>query len=189
MMLSRAELEAFRDKEVDDLIGPGVKLLFVGINPGLMTAATKTHFNYPGNRFYPALTRAGIVDMSDFTRGTPMTDVHRQRLLDRGIGITNLVRRATIRASELSAEELRRGGVELARLVDEVKPTVVAVAGVTAYRQAFRRPKAQLGRQAESIGGAEVWVVPNPSGLNAHDTVETLAEAYREAAEAAGITT
>ena len=187
MKLTRAELEAFRDKEVDDLVGPGLRLLFVGINPGLMTAATGTHFNYPGNRFYPALTRAGIVDMSDFARGTPMSGEHRQRLLDRGIGISNLVRRATVRASELSTEELRRGGEELERFVAEVQPKVVAVAGVTAYRQAFRRPKAQLGRQEELLAGAQVWVVPNPSGLNAHDTVETLAAAYRAAAEAAGI--
>lgn len=185
--LTRAELEAFRDREVADLIGPGLKLLIVGINPGLMTAATGTHFNHPGNRFYPALTRAGIIDLTDFTRGTPMTAEQRQRLIDRGIGITNLVRRATVRASELSTDELRRGAENLDRLVGEVKPNVVAILGVTAYRQAFGRPKAGPGPQDESLAGAQVWVVPNPSGLNAHDTIETLAIAYAAAAKAAGI--
>ena len=188
-MLTRAELEAFRDREVDDLVGPGLKLLIVGINPGLMTAATATHFNHPGNRFYPALTRAGIADFADFKRGTPMTARQRQHLLDRGIGITNLVRRATVRASELSTDELRRGATDLERLVADSKPKVVAILGVTAYRQAFARPKAELGPQAELLAGVPIWVVPNPSGLNAHETVETLAEAYRAAAQAAGIDT
>lgn len=184
---TRAELEAFRDKEVDDLLGPHVKLLFVGINPGLMTAATGVHFNHPGNRFYPALTLAGIVDMSDFKRGTPLTASQRKRLTDCGIGITNLVRRATPKASELSTAELRDGGKRLERLVTRIQPNVVAVAGVTAYRQAFGRPRAKVGRQKESLAGAVLYAVPNPSGLNANDTIDTLAAAYRDAAIAAGI--
>jgi TDG/mug DNA glycosylase family protein len=107
--------------------------------------------------------------------------------VDRGIGITNLVTRATARAAELSSGELRTGAVHLAELVGERRPRVVAVAGITAYRQAFERPRASLGRQDDRLGGAEVWVVPNPSGLNAHATVATLATAYREVAEAAGM--
>ncbi len=183
---TRAELESFRDATVPDLVGPGLRLLFVGINPGLWTAATQTHFAHPGNRFYPALLRAGIVDRV-IDRGSGMTDEDRRYLVGRGIGITNLVARATPRAAELSAAELRDGAEQLERFVAEHRPAVVAVAGVTAYRQAFERPRATAGAQAESLGGAVLWVVPNPSGLNAHETIDTLAAAYREAAVAAGV--
>lgn len=186
MGFTREQLEAFRDAEVPDLIGPGVKLLFVGINPGLWTAATNTHFAHPGNRFYPALLRAGIIDRA-IDRGSGMTDADRAALIGRGIGITNLVARATVRASELSAAELRAGGARLERFVAGHGPRVVAVAGVTAYRQAFGRPKAAMGRQDESLAGADLWVVPNPSGLNAHETTDTLAAAYRAPAVAAGV--
>jgi TDG/mug DNA glycosylase family protein len=183
---SRAELESFRDLGVPDLVGPGLRLLFVGINPGLWTAATQTHFAHPGNRFYPALLRAGIIDRP-IDRGVGMTDEDRRYLVGRGIGITNLVARATPRAAELGAEELRAGGERLVRVVATNHPTVVAIAGVTAYRQAFGKAKATLGRQPELIDTAELWVVPNPSGLNAHETIDTLADAYREVAVAAGI--
>jgi double-stranded uracil-DNA glycosylase len=183
---TRAELEQYRGAVVPDLVGPGVRLLFVGINPGLWTAATSTHFAHPGNRFYPALLRAGVIDRP-IDRGAGMTDDDRQYLVARGIGITNLVARATPRAAEIDAEELRTGGARLRRFVVEHRPTVVAVAGVTAYRTAFDEPRARLGRQAESIEGAELWVVPNPSGLNAHQTIDTLAEWYRQAAVAAGV--
>ena len=183
---TRAELESFRDTEVPDLLGEHVRLLFVGINPGLWTAATQTHFAHPVNRFYPALLRAGIIDRPiDPSAG--MTDDDRDLLRARGIGITNLVRRATARADELSREELREGGVRLEGLVRRVSPRVVAVAGITAYRHAFGHPKAALGLQPEPFGGAQLWVVPNPSGLNAHETVATLAEAYAVPARAAGI--
>lgn len=183
---TRAELESFRDAEVPDLIGPEVRLLFVGINPGLWTAATQTHFAHPGNRFYPALHRAGILlDPIDPAAG--MTDADRAAVIARGIGITNLVRRATARADELSAAELRAGGEELTELVDRVRPRIVAVAGITAYRSAFGVRRAAVGRQPEDWGGAELWVVPNPSGLNAHETVDSLALAYAEPARAAGI--
>ena len=187
---SRAELESFRDAEVPDLLaGPGdppTRLLFVGINPGLWTAATQTHFAHPGNRFYPALLRAGVItEPVDAAAG--MSEEDRDRFRSRGIGITNLVRRATAKASELTAAELREGGSELVRLVERVRPRVVAVAGITAYRQAFALPKAVPGRQPEPIGSAELWVVPNPSGLNAHETVATLAEAYAEVGRAAGL--
>jgi TDG/mug DNA glycosylase family protein len=183
---TRAELESFRGAAVPDLIGPAVKLLFVGINPGLWTAATQTHFNHPGNRFYPALYDAGLIDIV-VDRGRAMTADERRHLVDRGIGVTNLVERATARAAELTAAELREGGERLRRTVVEHRPPVVAIAGVTAYRTAFARPRAALGRQDERIEGAELWVVPNPSGLNAHETVATLASAYAEAATAAGI--
>ena len=141
MGFTRAELESFRDAEVDDLVGPGLRLLFVGINPGLWTAATQTHFAHPGNRFYPALLRGGVIER-EIDRGSGMTDDDRRHLIERGIGITNVVRRATAKASELSAEEYRRGGEELRARVRELDPAVVAVAGVTAYRTAFRSPKA-----------------------------------------------
>jgi TDG/mug DNA glycosylase family protein len=186
MGFTRAELESYRDATVPDLVGPGVRLLFVGINPGLWTAATSTHFAHPGNRFYPALLRAGVIDRP-IDRGVGMTDDDRRALIERGIGITNLVARATPRASELSADELRAGAVRLAAFVARHRPVVVAVAGVTAYRSAFDRPKAVLGPQPEQLEGAELWVVPNPSGLNAHETIDTLAAAYRAPAVAAGV--
>ncbi len=186
MGFSRAELEQYRDATVADLIGPGVQLLFVGINPGLWTAATGTHFAHPGNRFYPALLQAGIIDRP-IDRGAGMTDDDRAHLIERGIGITNLVPRATVRASELSTAELRDGGDRLRRIVREHEPAVVAVAGVTAYRSAFREPKATTGEQPDGFEGARLFVVPNPSGLNAHDTTATLADAYGAAARAAGI--
>ena len=186
MGFSRAELEAFRDTTVPDLIGPGLRLLFVGINPGLWTAATATHFAHPGNRFYPALRLAGIIER-DIDRGTGFTDDDRQHLIDRGIGITNVASRATAKASELTTEELREGGLALRRRVAELAPAVVAVAGITAYRTAFGERKAVMGLQPDAFEGAELWIVPNPSGLNAHETTETLADAYRAPAVAAGI--
>jgi double-stranded uracil-DNA glycosylase len=183
---TRAQLESFRDAEVPDLLGPDVRLLFVGINPGLWTAATQTHFAHPVNRFYPALLRAGILT-EPVDQASGMTDADRDLLRSRGIGITNLVRRATARASELTADELREGGRRLEELIRRTAPRVVAVAGITAYRSAFGRPRAALGPQPETLGGAELWVVPNPSGLNAHETVASLAEAYAAPARVAGL--
>jgi TDG/mug DNA glycosylase family protein len=186
MGFTRAELESFRDKTVPDLVGPGLKLLFVGINPGLWTAATSTHFAHPGNRFYPALRLAGVIDR-DIDRGVGMSDADRAHLIGRGIGITNVVARATARASELSVAELRAGGERLRRFVREHEPRVVALAGITAYRAAFGDAKARLGQQPGGFEGAELWIVPNPSGLNAHETIASLAAAYREPAVAAGV--
>jgi TDG/mug DNA glycosylase family protein len=183
---TRAQLESFRDAEVPDLLGPDVRLLFVGINPGLWTAATQTHFAHPVNRFYPALLRAGILT-EPVDQASGMTDADRDLLRSRGIGITNLVRRATARASELTPDELREGGRRLEELIRRTTPRVVAVAGITAYRSAFGRPRAVLGPQPETLGGAELWVVPNPSGLNAHETVASLAEAYAAPARVAGL--
>ena len=194
MGFTRAELEAFRGQEVDDLLGPGLKLLFVGINPGLWTAAVQTHFAHPANRFYPALLRAGIIERA-ISPAEGMTAADRAQFMAPGLGITNLVRRATARAAELSAADLREGGERLRTLVAERRPAVVAVAGITAYRQAFGMRRAMLGRQPESAdrsaqwSGAALWVVPNPSGLNAHETVATLAAAYAAPAAAAGVIT
>lgn len=183
---TRAELDAFRDHEVPDLVGPDLRLLFVGINPGLWTAAVQTHFAHPVNRFYPALLAGGVIERP-IDPAAGMTDEDRKYFLERGLGITNLVRRATARADELSKAELREGGAELAANVARWRPAVVAVAGITAYRAAFGDRAARPGRQPAPLGGAELWVVPNPSGLNAHETVASLAEAYREAAAAAGV--
>lgn len=186
MGFTRSELLSFQDATVPDFVGPGLKLLVVGINPGLWTAATQTHFAHPGNRFYPALFQGGVIEI-EIDRGAGMTDDDRAYLIARGIGITNIVRRATAKASELTTKELREGGEELLQTIERYEPAVVAVAGITAYRSAFKKPKAKMGMQAESLAGAELWVVPNPSGLNAHETTATLAAAYREPAIAAGI--
>lgn len=186
MGFTRAELERCRDAVVPDLIGPGCRLLFVGINPGLWTAATGAHFARPGNRFYPALLRAGILLRPvDPTSG--MSEDDKAHLLERGVGITNLAPRATARADELTADELRTGAARLAGVVAQHRPRVVAVAGITAYRSAFGQRKAAAGLQEATIGGVPIWVVPNPSGLNAHETVDNLAEAYAAPARAAGI--
>ena len=157
---TRAELESFRDAEVPDLLGPDLRLLFVGINPGLWTAATQTHFAHPVNRFYPALLEAGIIT-EPISPSAGMTDADRDRLRARGIGITNIVRRATAKASELSADELRAGGLELAATVRRTTPRVVAIAGITAYRTAFgqrhaaARPPARAVRGRRAVGRAE----------------------------------
>jgi double-stranded uracil-DNA glycosylase len=184
---TRQELETFRDREVPDLVGDAPpRLVFVGINPGLWTAATRTHFAHPGNRFYPALHRAGLTDRV-LDRAAGMTEEDRRELTERGIAITNLVARATAKASELTGDELRAGADALVERLTRWQPAVVAVAGVTAYRTAFGRPQARLGRQDEPIAGAELWVVPNPSGLNAHETTDSLAEWYRAVGRAAGL--
>ncbi|AJM77456.1 mismatch-specific DNA-glycosylase [Rathayibacter toxicus] len=186
MPFTRAELASYRDRTVDDLLGEDVRLLFVGINPGLWTAATGAHFAHPGNRFYPALVAAGILNrplrVSD---GMSVED--RRALLERGIGITNLVSRASARADELRSDELRAGATRLVETVTRVRPAVVALVGITAYRAAFGRRGARQGLQQEDLAGTPLWVLPNPSGLNAHDTVASLGRAYREPALAAGI--
>ena len=170
-----------------DLIGEHVRLLFVGINPGLRSAAVQAHFAPRGNRFFPALARAGITDrVIDASDG--FAPVDHAYLLERGVGITNLVARASAQASELSAAELAAGARTVEAKVKAWKPRVVAILGVTAYRQAFASPRAALGPQPVGLGEAELWVVPNPSGRNAHATLESLARDYRKVARAAGIT-
>jgi len=186
MGFTRAELESYRGASVVDLMPEHPRLVFVGINPGLWTAATGSHFAYPGNRFYPALAAAGnIARVPDFANGLGEAD--QRMFLDAGIGISNLVHRATARADELDRAELREGAARLADDVARWRPRVVAIVGLTAYRQGFDRPKSRAGRQDEPIADAELWVVPNPSGLNAHATVADLARAYAEPARAAGV--
>ena len=184
---TRAELESYRGRGIPDFVPEHPRLIFVGINPGLWTAATGVPFAHPGNRFYPALVRAGIIPRVPEIDADGMPDADRRMFFDVGIGISNLVRRATARADELSRDELREGAGRLESDIARWHPAVVAVVGLTAYRQGFGRTKAVAGRQPESLGGAELWVVPNPSGLNAHDTVATLAEAYAAPARSAGV--
>jgi len=181
-----AELDALYGRTLPDTVGPGLRLLFVGINPGLHTVAVQAPFARPGNRFYPALYLAGITDrVIDASAG--LREADRAHLVDRGVGVTSLVKAATRRADELTRAQLVEGAAELDQRVAALAPTVVAMLGVTAYRTAFARPKTAVGPQLETLGGARLWVVPNPSGLNAHETVASLAAAYREAAVAAGI--
>ena len=187
MGFTRAELEASRNRTVSDLMPRHPRLVFIGINPGLWTAATGVHFARPGNRFYPALVIAGIIPRLPIITDDGMPPADQRMFLDAGIGITNLVSRATARADELSRTELRDGARSLDDRMERLQPRVVAIVGVTAYRQGFDRPRAGGGRQPESLGGAQLWVVPNPSGLNAHDTPATLAAAYAAPARAAGV--
>jgi G:T/U mismatch-specific DNA glycosylase len=184
--LSRSELESFRGRTLPDLLGHDIRLLFVGINPGLRTVAVQAHFGGGSNRFYPALYRAGIVDRRiDASSGFTADDV--AHLRERGVSITNLVRGASARADELSSEQLISGARDLAERVERIGPRLVAMLGITAYRVAFGRPKSVVGPQPQSLGGSPLWVLPNPSGLNAHAPLPVLAAAYREAAIAAGI--
>ncbi|MDX2681843.1 G/U mismatch-specific DNA glycosylase [Streptomyces soliscabiei] len=154
-----------------DVVAGGLRVLFCGINPGLMTAASGHHFARPGNRFWPVLHLSGF---------TPrlMKPTEQRELLSHGLGITNVVARATARADELSAEEYREGGRLLAEKVTLLKPGWLAVVGVTAYRAAFDDRKAAVGPQERVIGDTRVWVLPNPSGLNAHWTAATMAEEF-----------
>jgi TDG/mug DNA glycosylase family protein len=179
---TRAELESFAGRTIPDLVPDELRLLFVGINPGLVSAATGLHFARPGNRFYPALRRAGIIPDECLTAADA-----RPALLERGIGVTNIVARASARADDLDDAELLAGRERLESFVEEHRPRVVALAGITSYRVAFAEKRARPGRQERTLAGAEVWVVPNPSGLNAHETVDSLAAAYRAAAEAARV--
>lgn len=169
-----------RPGTVDDLLPDSLKLLFVGINPSLLSAETGNHFAHPGNRFYPALRSAELVTSIDPAEAS-------RQLAEQGIGITNLVARATARAAQLSSDELVAGRARLSSLVERTHPNIVAVAGITAFRTAFGQRRAVAGRQAEPLGAADLWVVPNPSGLNAHATVDSLAATYREVAQAAGV--
>ena len=187
MGFTRAELQTYRGRSIPDMMPAHPRLVFVGINPGLWTAATGVPFAHPGNRFYPALVEAGIIPRMPHIDADGMAEADRRMILDAGIGISSVVRRATARADELTPAELRDGAQRLARDVAGWNARVVAVAGLTAYRQGFGKPRAVAGRQTESLGGAELWVVPNPSGLNAHATVATLADAYAEPARAAGV--
>lgn len=174
-----AELAAARDLSVPDVAAPGLKVLFSGINPGLMTAATGHHFARPGNRFWPVLHLSGFTPRQ-------LLPAEQGELLALGLGITNVVARPTARADELTAEEYREGGRLLGAKVESLAPKWLAVVGVTAYRAAFGDRKAAVGPQEHTIGGSRVWVLPNPSGLNAHWTTATMAEEYARLRAAAG---
>ncbi|WP_280429590.1 G/U mismatch-specific DNA glycosylase [Nocardia brasiliensis] len=174
---SPADLAAAQDRTIPDLIGPGLRVLFCGINPGLWSGATGHHFARPGNRFWPALHRSGF---------TPrlMQPGEQQELLDLGLGITNVAARTTAKAEQLTADELRAGGRALVERVEQYQPRVLAVLGIGAYRTAFGRPRTTVGPQPERIGETELWVLPNPSGLNAHYTLDALAAEFRTLREA-----
>jgi double-stranded uracil-DNA glycosylase len=172
---TRAELEAARSRTVPDVLpGPGdppCAVLFCGINPGLVTALTGHHFGRPGNRFWPALHRSGF---------TPrlLRPAEQDELRGLGLGITNMVARATARADELTADEVRAGGRRLRELVAQVRPGWLAVVGITAYRVAFDAPRAAVGPQEATLGDIGVWLLPNPSGLNAHWQLPELAAEF-----------
>jgi double-stranded uracil-DNA glycosylase len=169
---TREQLLAAREQLLPDVIGPDLRVLFVGINPGLYSTALGHHFARPGNRFWPTLALAGLTPRLF----TPFED---RALLPLGLGLTNVVARTTARAAELEPEELVEGARLLAGKVRRHAPRRVAVLGVTAYRVAFERPKAKLGLQEERLGGADVVVLPNPSGLNAHHQLPALASLFR----------
>ena len=176
-----ADLAAARDRTIPDVLpGPGARfaVLFCGINPSLYSAATGWHFARPGNRFWPALHLSGFTE-----RRLAPSEQH--LLPGYGLGITNLVTRATAQAAELSEDELAAGGRRLVELVGDRVPAVVAVAGVSAYRKAFGKPRASIGPQSETLAGVRLWVLPNPSGLNASWTLPRLVQAFRELHEAA----
>jgi TDG/mug DNA glycosylase family protein len=168
-----ADLTAARNRTIPDVIAPGLRVLFAGINPGLYSAATGHHFARPGNRFWPALHHSG------FTPRQFRPD-EQDLLLGLGLGITNIAARATARAAELSPAELRAGAGLLTGKLTRLAPRWLAVLGVTAYRTAFGGPDAQVGPQDTVLGATRIWVLPNPSGLNAPWTTPKLIEAFRE---------
>jgi TDG/mug DNA glycosylase family protein len=177
---TKQQLLAAKDKTVPDVIAPGLRILFCGINPGLYTAAVGHHFARPGNRFWPALYAAGFTEhlLSPFDE---------RELLKSSYGITNVVMRASAAADELSREELREGGKRLAAKVRRYRPRALAILGLGAYRVAWEQPKAIIGRQEETIGETIIWVLPNPSGLNAHYQAKELGRLFLELKSAVDI--
>ena len=173
---TKEQIAAAEGTTLPDVIAPGLDVLFCGINPGLYTAAVQQHFGRPGNRFWPVLHRAGF---------TPRLfhPSEQRELLKLGYGITNLVARATAAADALTPEELVEGAKTLERKIKRYEPRVLAIVGIGAYRTAFGRPKAKLGLQPETIGGTKIWVLPNPSGLNANYQADALVTLFRELRE------
>jgi TDG/mug DNA glycosylase family protein len=172
------QLLAARGKGVPDVIAPDLRVLFCGINPGLYTAAIGHHFGRPGNRFWTALHAAGFTDRV-------LSPFEERALLGRGLGITNLVNKATRVAEELSVDDLRAGAAALERKVRRHRPRVLAVLGLGAYRTAFARPRAVIGEQPDPIGSTRVWVLPNPSGRTASYQLDAIADLLREVRRAA----
>jgi double-stranded uracil-DNA glycosylase len=170
---TREQLLAATEKTVRDVIAPNLRVLFCGINPGLYTAAVGHHFARPGNRFWPALYAGGFTDRL-------LSPFDERELLKSGYGITNVVPRTSASADQLAKEEIIAGGEQLKRKVLRYRPRVLAVLGVGAYRTAFNQPKATVGQQPESIGDTTLWVLPNPSGLNANYQAADLALLFRE---------
>lgn len=170
---TKEEILAAQGKTVPDVIAPGLKILFCGINPGLYSGATGCHFARPGNRFWPALYNSGLTSRL-------LSPFEERELLESGYGVTNIVERATASAAELSAAELAEGGRRLLKKVRRYRPRFLAVLGISAYRDAFNIARAVPGRQEMMIGETAVWVLPNPSGLNAHYQPRDLARLFRE---------
>jgi TDG/mug DNA glycosylase family protein len=168
---TRAEIAAAVGRTLPDVIAPNLKVLFCGINPGLYTAAIGHHFGRPGNRFWPALYASGFTDRL-------LSPYEEHELLPLGYGITNIVARASARANDLTEEELRHGARTLERKIAHYRPHFVAFLGITAYRIAFQRPRAVLGLQPEMIEETKIWLLPSPSGLNAHHSPAALAHLF-----------
>ncbi|HEV8572785.1 MAG TPA: G/U mismatch-specific DNA glycosylase [Actinomycetota bacterium] len=175
---TRDQIIAAHGKRVPDVIAPGLRVLFVGINPGLYSGAVGHHFARPGNRFWKTLHGAGFTDRV-------FSPFEEQELLPSGVGITNLVARATAVADELDPDELRRGSRRLSTKVGRYRPRFVALLGLTAYRTAFGQSGATVGPQVEAVAGSRTWLLPNPSGLNAHYQVPDLVRAFAELRRAA----
>ncbi|MCU0527578.1 MAG: G/U mismatch-specific DNA glycosylase [Elainella sp. Prado103] len=170
---TKAEIQAAVNSTVPDIIAPNLTILFCGINPSLYSAVVGHHFARPGNRFWKTLYGAGFTDRLYH----PAED---RSLLQLGYGITNLVDRATARADELAETELLQGRQALLAKIEQYQPQVLAILGVSAYRTAFMRPKAQVGLQAHTLGQAQLWILPNPSGLNAHYQLADLNRVYED---------
>jgi TDG/mug DNA glycosylase family protein len=179
MSPSKAELEAARGRTIPDVLGPDLDVVFVGINPGLWSGAVGHHFARPGNRFWKALHGSGFTERL-------LSPAEDASLLASNLGVTNLVERTTATADELSAEELRLGAVRLGQRLAPLRPRFAAVLGIGAYRTGFGKPRATLGSQNEDLGGARLWVLPNPSGLNAHYQLDDLTERFRTLRDTTG---
>jgi TDG/mug DNA glycosylase family protein len=174
---SPADLAAAVGRTVPDLIGPGLRALFCGINPGLWSGAVRHHFARPGNRFWKALAASGFTE-------TVLSPYDEHQLLDVGVGITNLVRTATRSAAEVAPADLRRGVSTLERKVRRWHPGAVAILGLDAYRTGFNSKTVSIGRQPSGIAGAQLWVIPNPSGIQAHYPFDRLVAELRALREA-----
>jgi double-stranded uracil-DNA glycosylase len=177
---SKVELEAARGRTIPDVLGPDLDVVFVGINPGLWSGALGHHFARPGNRFWKALHGSGFTERLV----SPLEDA---TLLKWNLGLTNLVGRTTATAAELTADEIRRGAKRLEERLAPLHPRFVAVLGIGAYRTGFAKRDAALGPQDEDLGGARLWVLPNPSGINAHYQLDELTERFRALRAAARV--
>lgn len=173
MKPTRDELEQAYGKRIPDVIAPDLGVLFVGINPGLYSGATGHHFAKPGNRFWPVIHRAGFTPRQ-------LDPSENRELLECGCGVTNVVNVTTARADELTTDQLLAGARNLTRKVRRYRPRYVAILGLTTYRIAFGRKNAAIGEQDETLGDSRIWLLPNPSGLNAHYQLPDLTELFQE---------